>query len=228
MRRKVTNEMLTAADLQTISGWEELKATDQKTVLVKTEATANALKAEGQSRLEAGKNLAELREILLPLKIWVGYLRKAFHMSERTGYRYIQEYEETAKVVPSNVLNIAMARGFKAIAKPELVKQNPPPKTEDTKKIVQYLETLEESPPVQRDGNGGIDSYSLDDRLKICFRIVASHYDKLVGKREKTNFAKTLLGMELTKFGITAEGLRAITVPEEYTARGRPRHQEAA
>lgn len=234
MRRKVTNEIVTAADLQTISGWDKLETADRSTVLVKTQAIANALKAEGQSRLEVGKNLAEAREILLPLKIWVGYLRTAFHMSERTGYRYIQEYEDKAKVVPSNVLDISMARGYKTISKTsgpdlvELVKRNPPPRTEDPKRIVQYLDTLEESPPIPRARNVVMDAYSFDDRLKICFRIVASHYDKLVGKREKDRFARTLIGMELTKFGITADGLRSATVPEGFTARGRPRERKAA
>lgn len=236
MRRKVTNEIVTAADLRQISGWDKLETADESAVLVKTQAAANALKVEGQSRLEAGKNLAEIREILLPLKIWVGYLRTAFHMSERTGYRYIEEYQDKAKVVPSNILDISMARGYKTINRTpgpelaELVRRNPPPKTEDTKRIVQYLDTLEESPPIprSRDAGIGMDSYSFDDRLKICFRIVASHHDKLVGKREKDRFARTLISMELTKFGITADGLRATPVPEEYTARGRPREKRAA
>lgn len=229
MRRKMTNESITAADLRTISGWEQLKAADENTVLVRTEATANALKSEGQSRLEAGKNLLEVREILLPLKIWVSYLRTAFHMSERTGYRYIQEYEDTAKTFQSapKVLDIAMARGYKAVARPELVRRNPPPKTEDMQKIVQYLDTLEESPPEPR-SNGNGDSFSLEDRLKICFRMVASHYDKLLGKRDRTTFARTLLSLELTKFGMGSADVRPAAVPEEYTSRGRPREKKAA
>jgi hypothetical protein len=149
-------------------------------------------------------------------------------MSERTAYNYITEYEEISKAVPEPVLKVAMERGYKAITRLELVKKNPPPKTADHEKIVAYLDNLEAVPSPPRPDR--FEDFTVDDHVKICINFVGIHFDKLTDQKSKRAFIRTLIGMELAKFGISSDtSFSPIAIPDEFRVlRGRPKIEKAA
>jgi hypothetical protein len=217
-----------AVDLTRINGWNDLGEDVRTQIESRIASVRESLRIERESHLGIGQELFEIRRVLLPLKMWIEFLAVGFGWSQRTAYRYIADYELAAKSnVPENVLKIAIQRGSKAISRPELVKRMPPPKTDDTQKIVAYLEKLEESKPKSLEL---VKEPTVQDRLKTCIHLVSSHYDKIKDKRQKITFAQSLIGMELTRFGYASDStFSPIAIPENFrTVRGRPAKDKPA
>lgn len=212
-------------DLSTLEGWDKLEPSEQSTVEMKTDATRQRLKLERESRLAIGRDLSEIREILKPKGLWLAFLEVAFGWSERTAYRYIEGFDMASTNVPQPVLQIAIERGSRSIANKALIKKMPPPKTTDPKLIGEYLDELDKTklPSI-------VDEPTLDERIKLCLHFVGNHYEKIHEKKQKTAFMRSLLGMELAKFGIASElSIAPIAIPEDYRiARGRPTKDKAA
>lgn len=218
--------------------WGKLDVRTQTTVEDKTQELARALMMQGSSKLATGKVLAEIRDILEPQRLFLKYIREGFHMSQRTAYRYIVGYENTAKRLPSQVLERAMARGFNMIGdtpeKPlgiytDIVKKLPVPKTEA--KADAWLDDVEEarrkirSRLARRAATEDEDMVDPDEALKECYRFINIRLRRLPGGRTKGNWVRNLVGMVMTSAGIGNEqSFTPVAVPSDFRAqRGRPR-----
>lgn len=206
-------------DLSTLEGWGTLELSEQAAVEKRNAAAHQQLSLERNSRESIGKNLYEIREILKPKKLWLAFLEIAFGWSERTAYRYIEDYETAQANVPEAVLKIAIERGTRGISNVKLLKKMPPPKSTDPKVIGEYLDGLDK---VKRPTL--VAEPSLDERVKLCLHVVGNHYAKIQDKRHKTAFRNSLLGMELTRFGIASDlSISPIAIPDDFRiSRGRP------
>ena len=206
------------AELQTLEGWDQLDPDERETIVTQADALAKALHQEGQSKLSIGSHLVAIRGILQPKKMWTGFLRKSFHMSVATAFRYISEHETVSKALPSNIMNIAMSRGYKI--KPQAIAKNPPPKTTDTKEIVHYLDKLVRIP---KSKVVVVEALDTDLMLKECLNFCKTRFARVPSGRAKTNFTRALIGMLLTSFGMSEQTLAPVAVPAFFAAkRGRP------
>jgi len=217
-----TSHGMQVLDYESIEGWSELDAKIRSSVETHTASAKKQLSIIRDSRLGVGKDLFEIRKLLLPHKMWISFLRIAFGWSERTAYRWITEYEQTSKDVPPMVLQIAIERNSQAITKPEIRKKYPLPKTENPREIADYLDKIDH---VHAPRPILVQEPDVDQRLKGCLNFVGNHFSKIKAKREKQYFIDNLLGMELTKFGIaSAMRIGPLAIPDDFQVlRGRPK-----
>jgi hypothetical protein len=207
------------AELQSLEGWALLDPDERETIVSETEALTRALHQEGQSKLSIGAHLAVVRDILQPKRgMWMEFLRKNFHMSPASAYRYIEDHDSVSKSLPANVMSIAMSRGYKI--KPQAITKNPPPKTTDTKEIIHYLDKLVRPP---KSKVVVVEALDTDLMLKECLNFCKTRFARVPSGRAKTNFTRALLGMLLTTFGMSDQTLAPVAVPAFFAAkRGRP------
>lgn len=204
-------------DLEEMRGWKRLEPQEKTDVRTEFRAIAEALHTEGQSRLAVGKHLSAVQSILSPKLLFASFLRRYFHMSRSTAFGYIDLYKAALNDSSKKVLDIAMSRNYRAINKPGIFKTYPPPKTDDPEKIVQYLDRLE------RNKSKVITIHKNPDLLlKDALRAIIHSWEK-VPEKSKRPWMKTLLGMELTAFGIAHElVISPEAIPETLIAK--PRH----
>lgn len=215
---------ISLSDLAEMRGWSKLKPEEQSVINQRSRDLAEGLHAEGQSRLANGKNLFAIQEILAPRRMFDRFLRRYFHMSRSTAFVYITLYKTALRDSSKKVLDIAMARNYRAVNRPEIFKTYPPPKTDDPVKIVQYLDGLERKKgkviTIHKDYNG---------LLKQAIRSIGSCW-RHVPEKARRAWMRELLGMELTYFGISHEmSFAPQAIPEAFRrGRGRPALKQAA
>ena len=212
-------KVVTQTELTFIEGWENLSAEEQGTVRDETQAARTALISEGQSRLTVGEHLIAIRDILEPKKMWTSYLRTTFHMSVATAFRYIKYFEVNAKRLPKPVFAVALEMGYSLPAK--AIESTNPPKTDDREKIMQYLDRINKPAPKSQPAES-----NPDELMKSCIHFVGLQFSKLPkNSRIRGNFARNLIGMEMTVFGMGNEqSFAPVGIPENFrVVRGRPR-----
>lgn len=223
---RTTRRQLPPAELKAMRGWAQLSPKDQAALRAEHREILKALHAEGQSRLAIGKHLFATSEILSPRRLFALYLRRFFHMSKSTAFNYINLWKAANRDAPKKVLDIAMSRNYKIVNRPEIFKTYPPPKTEDTAKIVEYLDKMEARKPkvitIHKNPNNLL-KQALHS-VEVCWNLLPDD------PKVRTNWYKSLISMELTKFGVDRE-MRFM--PEEIPAsmsvvRGRPREKRVA
>lgn len=214
--------ILPSADLEALRGWEKLDSQEQSTIRSDYRAIANELHSMGQSRLVIGQRLMSAQAILAPKRLFVSFLKQSFHMSRSTAFNYISLYRTAVEDAPKNVIDIAMSKNYRAVNKPNIFKTYPPPKTTSTAKIIQYLDGLE-----KRKRKVISVHYTPDLLQKRALRAIEVFWEK-VPKQERRSWVRSLIGMEMTKFGVGAD-IEPIPVPESFEVkRGRPTKQKVA
>jgi len=214
--------LLPSADLETLRGWEKLEPQEQTSLRVEYRAIADALHAEGKSRLAIGQHLLRAQEILAPKRLFVRFLKRSFHMSRSTAFNYINLYKAATEYAPKKVIDIALSRNYRAVNKPNIFKTYRPPKTNDTAKIIQYLDGLEKKKQKVISVH-----HTPEVLMKRALHAVEISLNR-VPKQERRNWVRSLIGMEMTKFGVGAD-IDPIPVPDSFEVkRGRPSTKKAA
>ena len=222
MASRALQGLLPSADLESLRGWEKLEPQEQSTLKSDYRAIANEFHSMGQSRLVIGQRLMSAQEILAPKRLFVNFLKHAFHMSRSTAFNYITLYRTATQDAPKNVIDIAMSKNYRAVNKPNIFKTYPPPKTTSTAKIIQYLDRLESSKRKTVSVH-----HTPEILMKRALHAIEVYWEK-VPKQERRSWTRSLLGMEMTKFGVGAD-INPIPVPETFEVRrGRPTKQKAA
>lgn len=207
-------------ELDDLRGWNKLNPQEQSTVQKESRSLAESLYSEGKSRLAIGQHLQTISSILAPKKLFDNFLRRHFHMTKSTAYNYINLWKAAAKDAPKPVLDIAMTRNYRVINRPQIFKTYPPPKTTNPEKIIQYLDRLETRKPkivTIHKNRDGLLKQALHS-VEVCFEKVAV--------KERADFARTLIGMEMTRFGFGVEQtFKPLPIPPSMVVppRGRPK-----
>lgn len=194
--------------------WSKLEPHDQDRVRQETLKLEEARGLESKSKLGQGEHLSKLQSILLPKKMFLSYIKEVFGMSRATAYRYIELYAVAQSKLPSPVLDMAIQSGTRINA--QILKDNPPPKTEDRSKIQEYLSNLR---PMRVEV-----AKSPDVLLKECVNFVSTRWGQLPSNHKaRTAFVQSLVGMLLGKFGIAnTQSFSPMAVPENFKSqRGR-------
>jgi len=224
MARQSSVRLSPSAELKGLRGWERLGPQEQATIQSEYRAIADALRSEGQSRLAVGKHLLAVSEILAPRRLFVTFLRRHFHMARSTGYSYIDLWKAASQDAPKKVLDIAMSRNYRAVNRPEIFKTYPPPKTDNVKEIVKYLDRLE-----TRKAKTITVHKSPENLLKQALHSVDACWNKVPAK-SKSAWMRNLIGLELSKLGVNGEQVfEPLPIPEHFVVvRGRPKEKKAA
>lgn len=205
--------------LEKIDGWDTLEQREVEIVVNATQLAREARRQERQSKMQFGKQLQIVREILEPRRLWMAYLKAAFHMSAATGYRYIKYYEVTEQKLPKQVLTVALNMGYDIPI--SVLETTRPPKTDDHETIVRYLERV----TLIRPRATSIER-STDDIVKEWLHAVVLGWPKLPpNPRTRANVIRNYIGMLMTQFGIGNEQTFApVAIPDNFRViRGRPR-----
>lgn len=210
-----------------LKGWDKLKAPEQLVVRRKTQDLIEHIHAAGRNRLEIGKDLAELRDILEPRKMFEKYLSmeglSIYNISRATAYRFIENHEVARTITPAPTAQarIALMRVGSKLTR-ALVATNPPPKTRDPKKIIEYIDALVE--PKRKSAE------ELSDPDLITQELIMRYYtlfDRLPPHHKtRSSFFFRAAGMMATISGIASEVVvKPLHVPKDYKPgpKGRPR-----
>jgi hypothetical protein len=223
-------DLLPREFLTTTDWWGDLSPSEQRTVLIETQAINQERVTIGMSRLAIGEHLAKVRSILKPKRIYGRYLRSQFRLSTASADRWIQIYEETKDDVPEIVLRTAIAKGYDVIDT-EMVKRIPPPKTHDRHKIVQYLEKLDEARREEQRASLADHEYDYETLMREALNFAGLRYSRLPeDMRTRHRWRKQFISMFLAETGATEEiSFAPLPVPESLRViHGRPRTISAA
>ncbi len=222
-------ELVTRSSVTNTDWWGVLTASEQRTVMIETQALTEEMVKYGMSRLAIGERLLNLREILEPKRKFVNFLNTQCRFSRATAYRYINTYLSVKDRVPEVVLRTAIARGFD-ITNAALVEKMPPPKTHDRTKIVKYLEKMEEYRREER-STAAEPEYDPDLLMREALNFVSMRFSRLpLNNRARGEWLEQLIGMILSDFGVRKEqSFAPVPVPEAFRVmRIRPKVESAA
>jgi hypothetical protein len=218
-------ELVPRSSLTQMKWWNVLTPSEQRTVLLETQGFVEHRVRCGLSRLEMGKHLQALRDILEPKRIFTKFVKTQCNFSVATAYRFISDYEQISERVPEPVLRTAIARGYDVLD-PEIIKKLPPPKTEDRNKIVKYLEKVEIARKEEK-ANAPDPEYDPELLMREAFNFVIMRFNRLPNDtRGRNKWLKVLIGMLLTELaGGEEHTFPPVPIPEGFRAvLGRPRH----
>lgn len=238
------NELVPVNMLSALQGWSTLTSREQALVEKETKALGEALIGYGRSRLAIGEHLTRVREVLEPKQLFSKYLA-AYNLKRSTAYKHMTSYENASRSLPEPVLRVAMARNMNMLGDSpdqplgvytDVTKRLPPPRTEDPKKIHEYLDTVEEARlkkkrNVRKSRQMEEIEYDADVLLKECYRFIDSRLQKLPSRgRARRQWMDRLVGMMLTRIGVSgSHSFEAEGIPADFPAVvGRPRQDSAA
>ena len=222
-------ELVTRASVTNTDWWGVLTASEQRRVLIETQALTEEMVKYGMSRLAIGERLLNIRDVLEPKRKFVNFLNTQCRFSRATAYRYINTYLSVKDRVPELVLRTAIARGFD-ITNAALVEKMPPPTTHDRTKIVKYLEKVEEYRREER-STAADPEYDPDTLMRETLNFVSMRFSRLaLSAKQREEWLEQLIGMILSDLGVQEEqSFAPVPVPEEFRViRGRPRITSAA
>jgi hypothetical protein len=229
------NLMLAQTPLASLPGWDQLDTETQATVQQETEALGEALVNLGFSRLAVGEHLSKIQDMLQPKRMFRKFLQTYYPVPRSTVYKNISEWKNASARLPEPVLRVAMARNINMLGeseeKPlgrytEVVKRNPPPKTEDPKRISQWIDEIEvirkrrEANEIPRE-----EKASVEEVAKIVYRFMNVKFAKLPRGKARRTCLNMIVGMMLSESGVSsAQSFEPEAVPEHFRAVvGRPR-----
>lgn len=225
-------ELVSRESLSKEKWWGKLEASEQRSVLLETQALTEELVKHEMSRLGMGKHLKNLRSVLEPKKIFVKYVKSRYgdQFSIATAYRWIEIYENTEDKVPDVVLSTAIAHGYDVISTGmmEKMKTIPQPKTQDRVKIVHYLEKVKAAQKASETEERSVTAfpeYDLEVMKKELINFAGLRYDRLPqAPKVRQKWATEVIGMLLSRFNMKATEFNPIEVPEGFrVVRGRPK-----
>jgi hypothetical protein len=224
-------ELVTRASVVSTDWWGVLSSSEQRAMLIETQALTEEMVKFGLSRLAIGEHLLNIRSVLEPKRKFVNFLKTQCRFSKATAYRYIETYVRVRDNVPDLVLRTAIARGYDVIDM-TMIQKLPPPKTQDRTKIVKYLEKIEEARRVERSASQESDFlYDSDTLMREALNFVTMRFGRLPDdKKVRARWLNRLIGLMLSDLGAKEEqAFIPIDVPEEFrVTRKRPRMISAA
>lgn len=241
---------------QSLKFWDKLNTNEKADLQHEGQSLAAVMMIHGASGLAIGEHLYNVRERLLKINgAWSEFLREWGFKNERTGYRYVNRYQNAKDNLPQNVLKAAMVRNIAIYGdkedKPlgaytEAVKTFPPPRNPDIQAANRYLDQISqwrkekvavEKTIAKKDGEVRIIAAPATSKNKEMwtmhvYRMFRSRFRRLPSSKTsdaRKEFVKLVIGMILTEAGISSGHFGAIAIPDEFRAeRGRPRMSEAA
>ena len=211
-------ELVTRASVINTDWWNVLTSSEQRAMLLETQALTEEMVKFGMSRLAIGEHLLNIRSVLEPKRKFVNFLKTQCRFSKATAYRYIETYARVRDNVPDLVLRTAIARGYDVIDM-TMVEKLPPPKTQDRTKIVKYLEKIEEVRRSERSASQDADlHYDSDTLMREAFNFVSLRFGRLPeDKKIRARWVGRLIGMMLSELGAKEEQAFApVEVPDEF------------
>jgi hypothetical protein len=218
----------------TLPWWDKLTAHEQSNVIAEGQKLAQSMLTYGQARLQVGEHLAALQGILEPHNLFGKFL-KTFRFSVRTAYRYIAGYKNASARLPQAVLTAAMARGVNIVGDSEekplgvytkAAEALPPPTNPNPVQAETWLTQLEVVRKQNRETPTEMPAGDPEVLKREVVRFASLRFERLPQhKRTREAWAKQVVGLLMTKFGIsTPQSFTPLPVPEEYQVhRGRPR-----
>jgi hypothetical protein len=247
--KDVPGNLIPSTAFTQLAWWGRLDAEEKKAVERESNELARARFHEGASKLEMGKHLIALRDLLEPHRVFVKHL-KNFRMSFKTAYRYINAYKNAEKRFPPAVLSVLMARGWEILGESESKpygkytpviqahKQLTPPKTSDPVEIVDWAKKVEAG---YKEYRSEIRTGTIlpDERadpevlLGRAVRSARSCFQKLPrNHKTRASWVNKLVGMMLNELGVSGEqSFSPIAISEDFRQQflrpvGRPRTLE--
>lgn len=210
-----------------LRGFEKLKAPEQNLLRRKTQDLIQHIQAAGMNRLEIGRDLAEIRDVLEPRNMFERYLKieglSIYKISRASAYRFIENFEVARTITPTPTAQarIALMRVGSKLTR-ALVSSNPPPRTKDPEKLIEYIEELAAGNRRSKEELGDPDLVARELIMRYCtlFDRLPSHH------KTRASFFHRVAGMMATISGIASEvSVRPIAVPDDYRPgpKGRPR-----
>lgn len=236
MVKKATEvtENTESVKLEEMQGWDKLSPSEKRTVKAETEAADLAFVAQHQTRLAIGQHIGRVQEILEPKRlflVWLERFCRKHDISQRTGYRYLDDYKAVAERVPEHVLNEAVKNGIELTgrAAKKAIKAVPPVAPEATKEEAsQWLETVAQKRKQVRDETKA-NVLTPKDSILAIVRIYNSQFRQLGTDRTKRRFLEETVGALLTVTGVgNPTTFHPVALPEGWNAettgkrRGRP------
>lgn len=211
-------------DLNALTGWDDLEASEQTKIKQETIALDKALLTAGNARLAIGEHLFNVQQILEPKRIFTAYVLSQTAFSRATAYRYIDIYTAAKTILPAPVLRVAMLRGSDRL-NVKLMEATPPPRTNNVVKINEYLDSMEKSGPRL------VETASPDASKKDCYNYVHLRFQRLPNSHKtRSAWIHSLAGMLLAELGVSGtQTIEPVAIPDGYKAvRGRPRVKKVA
>ena len=94
---------------------DNLGSHERKIVEVETRRLASAVGDLGRSRLNIGKHLTRVQEILEPQRMFTRYL-DSLNLNRSTAYNHINAYRKAQGLLPILVLNVASEKGINLLS----------------------------------------------------------------------------------------------------------------
>lgn len=225
------SDLLPVGVLSTLPGWSDLDASTQKTVELETRQLEQSYDGLVRSRLAVGEHLTRIHGLLEPMRLFSRFC-DLYGIPRSHAYNAITAYANAAKRLPEPVLRVVSARGVNMLGISEdrplgkysdAVKRLPPPNTQDTAKIVSWLEEVETLRRKQKQKLSLIEP-DPEVLLKEAYRVVVSKLERVPGRRRRAWIGR-LVGMSLTKIGVaSSQSFEPEAPPEDFIAVvGRPR-----
>ena len=211
-------ELVTRASVVSTDWWSVLTSSEQRTMLLETQALTEEMVKFGMSRLAIGEHLLNIRSVLEPKRKFVSFLKTQCRFSKATAYRYIETYMRVRDNVPDLVLRTAIARGYDVIDM-TIIEKLPPPKTQDRTKIVKYLERIEEARRNERSTSQDPElQYDAETLMREALNFVSMRFGRLPeDKKIRTRWVGRLIGMMLSELGSTEEQAFApVNIPDDF------------
>jgi hypothetical protein len=224
--------------------WQALTSDEQKKVERETQDVAFALIMEGTGKLQQGLHLLELRRILEGKGVFVRHLQLLFRkMSVKTAYRRIAQYENARRKFSEPLVKAIMARGLDLVGDTDklpygkytpIIRQLPPPKSEDKQVISEWLDRVEEAYKKRRSDirtERVIDYDSVhpptDALIRAAFRHVRIKFRK-IPPNHRSRALKELFGYLLAEFDGSGVHVSPVEAPADFRrGPGKPKTIEA-
>jgi hypothetical protein len=212
----------------------ELDPKERATLEKETKGLGSDMVNFGRARMAIGERLVRIREILQPKGVFVRFLDE-IRFDRKTAYNLMNGFENAKANLPEIYLLAAMSRGLDMMGtneeRPlgrftEAVAALPPPKTQDPKKVHDYLDKVVQ---FRKEHYLQERTYSLDRIELECFRFVDSRVKRLPrSHKARKAFLDAHVGMLMTAMGISnRQSFEPIAIAEGVRAkRGRPRKVE--
>lgn len=224
MTKEIVHGNAVQLELASIRGWDKLKTAEQDIVRRETRELQQTIQDAGKLRLAIGEHLSKVRDVLGAKNhkgMWERWLKtRPFGISRTVAHRYIQNYEVARTIFPKPIMEVALMRETDLIDR-SLVAVNPPPKTRDKEKIIEYLDSLHKPrKAIDLAGDPEVMKREVYQYWKIRYDRLPSHH------KTRAAWNRSLWGMMATTMGVGGEfGVTPIAVPDDFKPRprGRPR-----
>jgi hypothetical protein len=212
--------------VEDMAGWEKLSPSEKKVVRAETEAADQAFLAHNQTRIATGQHLARIQSVLEPKRLFLAFLEgfcRKHDISQRTGYRYIDDFKAVAERVPEQVLNDAVKNGVELAgraAKKALSTAPPVSASATRKESEEWLETVAQKRKEAR-VDAANQTMTPKESILAIVKVYNSQFKQLGTDRTKRRFLEETVGALMTITGLgSATTFYPVAVPEGWNTEG--------